>query len=421
MEEKKRIKKEKKVSKAPKVQTIFCVVSLAFILGCCCFYGNRLIKYYKIYNPKDESGETLLTLSASIINNSSIVYEGDGLYLSGGNYVYKGKDVNNYILLSNMLFRIVKINNDKTIDLVLDDYLNKLEWNDKIDSFDNSSLSKYLNEKFLSILDQNLLVKTSLCSDTIPELNEITCDKITNNNYVRVLGINEFLNSISNDNSYLIKNREYLWLYNTGKTNAWHTNGISIGNDVVTKNYGVKPVITLKNSVVLLKGDGSINDPYQVKEVKDKLNIGTYLDLNDQIYTIYEVGEDYLKVEANLVLKDLIFDNQTNEYSASSLKDYLENTYLKKLGLDSILKEVSFGEYKGKVGLLTKDDFKFNDTLRNYYLLDKDLDNVLLYNGSLRTSKVNVKRNVRPSLGIKKELKIISGNGSKMAPFIVEV
>ena len=117
MEEKKKIKKRKtkRIIKAPKVQTIFCIISIIFIFSCCFYYGRRLIKYYKIYNPKSESGETLSNLASSIVTSSSIVYEGDGLYISGGNYLYKGVNVNNYIIIDNMLFRIVRINTDKTI------------------------------------------------------------------------------------------------------------------------------------------------------------------------------------------------------------------------------------------------------------------------------------------------------------------
>ena len=69
-------------------------------------------------------------LADSILSSSSFVYEGEGLYNSNGIYIYKGENVNNYVLFSNMLFRIVKINSDKTIDIVLDDYINKLEFND---------------------------------------------------------------------------------------------------------------------------------------------------------------------------------------------------------------------------------------------------------------------------------------------------
>ena len=209
MEENKKVKKrkKKKIIKAPKVQTIFCLISLLFVLGCCFYYGSRLIKYYKIYNPKSETGETLVNLASSIITGSSIVYEGDGLYISSGNYLYKGSDVNNYILVDNMLFRIVRINSDKTMEIILDDYINKKEWDTDIKDFSESNLSKYLEDKFLNIIDKDLLVKSSVCTDTIPELSEVTCEKISNDTYVKLLGISDFLNSISDDKTYLIKDK----------------------------------------------------------------------------------------------------------------------------------------------------------------------------------------------------------------------
>ena len=102
------------------------------------------------------------------------------------------------------------------------------------------------------------------------------------------------------------------------------------------------------------------------------------------------------------------------------LKTYLENNYLDKLKYKDLLKEVNFGEYKSKVGLLNSDDLKFNSSLNAYFLSDKDGKGILLYNGSVLTTEVSTKRNIRPCLGITKDLKIISGNGSKYAPFIVE-
>ena len=88
---KRKTKKRRRMIK-PKIQTAFCLISLAFIIGCCIYYGNRLIKYYKIYNPKSETGETLMTLASTITSKSQIVYEGDGLYLDNGNYIYKERD-----------------------------------------------------------------------------------------------------------------------------------------------------------------------------------------------------------------------------------------------------------------------------------------------------------------------------------------
>ena len=423
---KEKVKKEKKkkvkVIKAPKIQTIFCIISIIFILGCCGFYGSRLIKYYKVYNPKSETGEALANLSSEIISSSSIVFEGDGLYNNLGNYVYKGRDVNNYLLVSNMMFRIVKINTDKTIDIVLDEYINKLSFNDDVTSYLDSSLNKYLNEKFLPIIDKELLVPTSICTSPVYELSEVNCDTVDNNNYVKILGISEFLNSMNDSKTYLVNDSEYLWLYNHGKENIWHTNGMNVANSKSSNLYGVKPYLTLKNTTVYVTGDGTLENPYQIKE-EDKIRVGTYLDINDDIYIVYEEGTDYLQVESNRLLPDKHkFADSSNEYKDSLLKTYLEETYVKKLSYQDILKEVTwFGDIKSTVGILSNDDLKFNSDLEGYFIDLKKDNNISLYNTSVLSTRVNIKRDVRPCLGIKKDLKIISGNGSRLAPFIVEV
>ena len=414
-------KKRKKRIFLPKVQTGFCILSFVFVLACGIYYGSRLIKYYKIYNPKAETGEVLLNLPSKIIEETEIVEKGDGLYNINGNYVFKGKNVNNYILVDQMLFRILKINGDKTMDLVMDEYVNRLEWNKELTSFDKSSIKKYLEEKILPIINEDRLTKTTICENTVDDLKEIKCDKTNKDSYIRLLGIDEYLNSLSEEKTFINSGNEYTWLYNTGKGNAWHTTGTYLSNSKTTNVYGVRPVITLRNSVTYLKGDGSIDNPYSLEKAED-IKVGSYIDLNDDVYTVYEVGEDYLKVESNKVLKTKqVFDNSTNEFDKSSLKTYLEKNYVDKLKYKDLLKEVSFGESKSKVGILSSNDLKFNSSLNAYFLSDKEGSGVLLYNGSVLTTEVSSKRNVRPCLGIKKDLKIISGNGSKYAPFIVEV
>ena len=145
------------------------------------------------------------------------------------------------------------------------------------------------------------------------------------------------------------------------------------------------------------------------------------IDLNDDIYIVYEVGDSYLKVQSNKVLKEKqIFDNTTNDYKDSSIKKYLENTYLKKLKYQDKLIEVDFDGEKAKIGLLNNDDLKFNSNLNAYFLSSKEDKGVILYNGSVLKTEISSKRNIRYALGISKDLKIVSGNGSKYAPFIVE-
>ena len=196
-------KRRKKRIFLPKVQTGFCILSCVFILVCGIYYGNRLIKYYKIYNPKTETGEVLLNLPSKIIEETEIVEKGDGLYNINGNYVYKGKNVDNYILVDQMLFRILKINGDKTIDLVMDDYINRLEWNKEFTSFDKSSIKKYLEEKILPSINEDRLTKTTICENSVEGLKDIKCDKTNKDNYIRLLGIDEYLNSINDEKTFI--------------------------------------------------------------------------------------------------------------------------------------------------------------------------------------------------------------------------
>lgn len=404
----------------PKVQTTFCILSLIFILGCFVYYGSRLYKYYKIYNPKNEAGEILLNLPSKIIDDSMIVESGSGLYLINNNYVYKGEEVDNYILINNILFRIIRINSDKTMDLVMDEYVNKVMWNKEITTYDKSSIKTYLEKTILPLVNENYLVKTSYCTDKIYELKEVSCDNTNNDSYIRLLGINDYLNSLDDDKSYM--SGDYVWLYNSGKNNAWHTTEKYISNSDPNNLYGVKAVITLKNSVTYLKGNGTKDNPYTLEENNQDIKVGSYLDINDNVYIVYEVGSNYLKVESNKLLKDKqMFDKTSTNYEKSSLKTYLENTYLDKLKINNYLTTVDFNGIESKIGLLSSKDLKFNSDLNNYYLNDVEDEEVVVYNGSVLKSAPSTKRNIRYALGIKKNLKIVSGNGSKYAPFIVEV
>ena len=63
-------KKKRKLKKKLLFQVIFCSVSIIFILGCCIFYGSRLVKYYKIYNPKDSSGKVIKLFADSLMQKT---------------------------------------------------------------------------------------------------------------------------------------------------------------------------------------------------------------------------------------------------------------------------------------------------------------------------------------------------------------
>ena len=89
MRSRKRVKKKA-------IQGLFCFISALFLLGCIGFYGYRFIKYYRIYNPKVDSGDGSVLLAKDIVGKSEFATdEEDGLFSSSGNYFYKGDVKNN--------------------------------------------------------------------------------------------------------------------------------------------------------------------------------------------------------------------------------------------------------------------------------------------------------------------------------------
>ena len=167
--EKLKPKKEKKpVSKKVfYLQLTFCIISAIFLLGCSLFYGSRLIKFYKVYNPKTEDGEKVELLGSSITTNSELSTEGEGLYRIGGSYLYKGENVDNYIKYNNNLWRIIKINGDGSIDMVMENAINVLDWNSEVTTYEDSDIRQYLNDVFLKSLNKDLLVQTTYFKDLV--------------------------------------------------------------------------------------------------------------------------------------------------------------------------------------------------------------------------------------------------------------
>ena len=144
--------------------TLFCIILivLATLL---------VFNLFRIYNKT----KNINLLSEYIIKNNEITNK-NGLNKENSSYIFKGETDNNYILYNNLLWRIVKINNDSSITLILDDYINMLPKN-LINSF---------FENLTNNLNTDYLTKNKVCIDEMND-NEITCNKINNNSYISLL------------------------------------------------------------------------------------------------------------------------------------------------------------------------------------------------------------------------------------------
>ena len=413
----KKAKKKIKKSVVRKMQIVFCSLSFLFILGCMVFYGLRFIKYYRIYNPKIDSNSSGVFLANYIVGQTEYA-TGDepGLFSSSGNYIYKGNVDNNYIKYNNMLWRIVRINSDKSIDIVLDDYISLLPWNKEVKSVKNSEIFKYLNNDFLSYLDKDLLTTTSFCTDEIEELTKITCNSQDNDYYVKLLDVTNFLNSVKNGKSYLVKDDEIMWLNDISNEKVWHTNGVNVSSSDANAFYEIKPVIRLKETNLYKDGDGTISNPYVVGS-NDKLSVGSEVQLGNDKWIVFDMSKNVKLIRKELIEKQLDFDKEKLTYDGSSLMDYLNKTYLDSLSYKDLLIEDEWyiGEYqdsisdikdktvKAKVGIPNLLDIKYDSSIKAYFTSTIKEERVLVYENPLRPSRITTYRSVRPCISISKD------------------
>ena len=74
------------MKKRLKIKNILILINILFLLGCCIFYGSRMIHYYRIENPKIEDVKTLVEL---VTLGKNLTDNGDGLYHENDIYYYK--------------------------------------------------------------------------------------------------------------------------------------------------------------------------------------------------------------------------------------------------------------------------------------------------------------------------------------------
>lgn len=416
----------------------FRTVSILFILSCFIFYGYRLVKYYKIFNPKTTATDSTL-LSIAIPKTSEIVYNNNGLYHLNGSYLYKGDVKNNYVLFSNMLFRIVKMTYGGSIDLVLDEPINTLAYSKNFATYDKSDINKYLDEYFLKYLDKDYLENSSICLDKVNDISKLSkkCNNSIDNISVRLLDINTFLNTYT-DTSYLTTENDSLWLNNISEDKVWNTNGYNISSSDISSYYDIKPVITLKYNVKKISGNGTIDNPYIIQKNNNKIYIGDYIKLDNDIWRVIDNTNNNFKLLRNEVLEDSYSYSSIystyNPDKSNTLAYYLNNEYLESLSYKDRIISSDFytGEYKTsyedifenkvncKVGLLSIADLKLDRIGTPYYLLNGNGSKIYTYSDVLSLENSSTEKNIRPVINIKNN-NILNGNGTLSSPYELEV
>ena len=218
----------------------------------------------------------------------------------------------------------------------------------------------------------------------------------------------------------------------------------SDGTDIL----GIKPVITIKNTVQIKEGNGTKENPYTFEETPSL--VGSYIKLDNDIWRIYKVEDNIVKLSLDKYLtinnEEIKYKYSNNNYkhndtTAGSLAYYLNKTYLNSLKYKNILEEASFSngiynntndydfketlnnEIKTKITVLSIGDLVLNPTNTNYYLstgISNESNMIYTMQNDFKVytkvSTTNLK--IVPVIAINKEL-LTGGTGTKDSPYEV--
>ena len=242
------------------------------------------------------------TIGDQILEDVPIVSSGDGLYkdeYEEGRYIYKGKNVNNYITFNNETWRIVSIEPDKTIKIMKEASIGNMEWDSlNLNNWNRpATLNEYLNGIYLtgtlnSTAQSQIVPKDwNIGAINYAESNmstQINKEKATTwNGKVALITVSEYIRSNSNQSScgtfnlnasYYNNCQNTTWMQNSSIYYWWTLSPDASSSDTVFRVFSdgnvydyvtgnahtnpVRPAVYLSSSVQITGGNGSSSSPY---------------------------------------------------------------------------------------------------------------------------------------------------------------
>ncbi len=419
--------KKKKLNK----ENVFVALSIVFLLGSILFYGGRLIYFYNLENKAEE--EVVTNLNDVLISEE--VFSGDGLYKVDDVYYFRGSDVDNYLLYSGRLFRIVGIDQDGGIKLISDE-VNTVIYDGRDESVD-SYVDDWLNNVYLDTLNQDYLTDTSVCSDYID--TNITCNDVLKEN-ISSLSLYDYMQA--NDTESYLNNGSYFWLKSKKSDNTtWYVDPEGISSTTTNKvSLGVRPVITLKKDLVVVSGDGSDSNPYTIENViafnLSDAYVGSYVSFSDYLFRIMSNGDTTRLVMVDDMDKH-IFSTYSNAFETNrrnSLAYYLNHDFYNSLDSDYLIKsdfydgiyenyykEVESDSVNAYVALPSVGDILFTSDSLLITPTGKATQAIYaINNGRLNSIEIDTEYSYKPVITLKEDIVIASGTGTSSDPYILK-
>ena len=414
--------------------------------------------YEVTYTVKDSNfNETIAVRKVSVVRGLTDTVKS----ATGDDNIYKGNS-NNYVLFSGMLWRIVSADNNGNVRLILNEGVTSLRFNHE--KYEGSNIDTWLKNVFYKALNgKDHLVKTKYCVGNINSMNDYSnyCS-VSVNRYVGLLDVNEYYKSFSNGASSVFA-KNFALGHVIGDSYA-EANYVGDAPGGVTRAVltPIRPVITLKNDMKIMSGNGTISDPFKLDDYeyaakKDKINtriIGEYLEYSGIKFRIIGFDKDknvrlimdsqwevqpagsvlYIGTED---IEKWVFnpkeDNNTAYILNTDCLDYINTKYIVDTEYEVptndpnlIYSKYKTKKVKGKI-MLPKTYELFASAGHSDYMyvyIDTSTNNSLVFatnavNGRVFELHVHDYQTygVKAVITIKGDLKIESGNGTADSPY----
>lgn len=260
-------------------------------------YENHNYKYQTYLTCNTFKTEKFIDV---IKKNNQISQTGEGLYEMNNELVFRGQNPNNYIYFADGLWRIVKINQDGNIQIILntekaivsgvwDNRYNTERQSQKginnfllsrtftnIKNFYNSYLINY--ENYLAKYD--LCVGKRLVSST-DKSGKLECNEKIEKQYIGLLPVYDYLNAsldglcqvtVSREcqnYNYLAVNRSKWWTMTADMKSTYEAFYVDTNGQVLYADTNVTAqnrfVVALKSDVLFANGNGTQENPYTIR------------------------------------------------------------------------------------------------------------------------------------------------------------
>ncbi len=269
---------------------------------------NKLGTYQITYTAFDKmSNKNTVTRKVTVVHELYHTIKKD----LGDKTNYQGNPQNNFIKLSNMLFRIYGYDNDKNIILVSDEDIANVNYT-KVDKWLEYYYSKLNDFTKKNIVEKKYCNMSSLenpyfelvdCSSysskkkiTIPSVVDINKAEDVDEEegtidvcFMETPTISWTATSQNDENAYAVRD-----------VNWGEYDGLIYVPYSKTDNYGVRPMFAIKGDLLISSGDGTVENPYDLGDTPKASNsslihdrfIGEYVVIKGTIYRIVDLLSD---------------------------------------------------------------------------------------------------------------------------------